>query len=131
MKIRMTGNSVRLRVSRSELAHFLADGRIQETIRFGAAPEASFTYALETSAPGSAAATVRYAPCNLAVVLAPEQVRLWREESQTGIYAQVDIGANRALEVIVEKDFACLHRAGGENADSFPNPNLTANSAAG
>ncbi len=131
MKIRMKGDSVRLRVGRAELARFLADGRIEETVRLAAAPEAGFTYALELSAPGSAAVTVRYAPSNLAVVVTPEQVGDWRKEDQVGIYAQVDIGANQTLEIAIEKDFACVHGNESENADSFPNPSLTTNCPVG
>lgn len=125
MKIRMVGNSVRLRVGRGELARFLADGRIEETVRFAATPEAAFTYSLEVSAPATTAASVRYAPSNLAVLVTPEQVRHWRKEDEVGIYTQVDIGAGQALEIAIEKDFACVHGSESENADSFPNPNLT------
>jgi Family of unknown function (DUF7009) len=125
MKIRMVGNSVRLRVGRDELARFLADGHIEETVRFAATPDAGFTYSLEVSAPESAAATVRYAPSNLAVVVTPEQVGHWGKEDQVGIYTQVDIGAHEALEIAIEKDFACMHGSESENADSFPNPNRT------
>jgi hypothetical protein len=131
MKIRMKGNSVRLRVGRAELARFLADGRIEETVHFAATPEAGFTYALEVSAPGSTAATVRYAPRHLAVLVTPEQVGQWRKDDQVGIYTEVDIGANQALEIAIEKDFACVHGSESENADSFANPNLTTNCPVG
>lgn len=131
MKIRMMGNSVRLRVGRAELARFLADGRIEETVRFAASPEAGFTYALEVSAPGSTAATVRYAPRHLAVQITPEQVDHWRKEDEVGVYTEVDIGAGQALEIAIEKDFACVHGSESENADSFPNPNLTIDSPVG
>jgi hypothetical protein len=53
MKLRIKGNSLRLRVSRSELAHLQAGGRIEETIRFAEAPEAKLTYALESAAQSS------------------------------------------------------------------------------
>lgn len=123
MKIRMKENSVRLRVGRTELARFLEDGRIEETVRFAPEPEASFTYALELSAPGIRAAAVRNAPRHLAVAVTPEQVRLWRKDDEVGIYSRVDIGEGRTLEIIVEKDFACLDASDSENADTFPNPN--------
>jgi hypothetical protein len=41
MKLRIKGNSLRLRVSPSELARFQAGGRTEETIRFTEAAEAS------------------------------------------------------------------------------------------
>ena len=50
MKLRIKGNSLRLRVSRSELARFLEGERVEETIHFTRAPEASLTYALESAA---------------------------------------------------------------------------------
>jgi len=53
MKLRIKGNSLRLRVSRSELAHLQAGGRIEETIRFAEAPEAKLTYASESAAQSS------------------------------------------------------------------------------
>jgi hypothetical protein len=40
MKIRIQGNSMRIRVGRSELALFLHQGRIEDTIQFTPAPEA-------------------------------------------------------------------------------------------
>ena len=59
MKLRVKGNSLRLRVSRSELARFLDGERVEETIHFTRSPEASLTYALE-SAVQSAPVRVQY-----------------------------------------------------------------------
>ena len=122
MKIRMTEHSVRLRVGRSELARFLEVGRIEETVRFAPAPEASFTYGLESFAPGTRTMAVCYRQCGLTVFITPEQVALWRKEDEVGIYARDDTGTDKALEVIVEKDFDCLNRNDSQNADAFPNP---------
>lgn len=127
MKIRMKENSVRLRVGRSELARFLEDGRITETVQFGATREASFTYALEVGGAEDSGAAVRYANRNLAVVVTPEQARVWEQEDQVGIYSRVDLGAGKALEIAVEKDFACMDRGEDENADTFANPHLATN----
>jgi hypothetical protein len=49
-KLRIKGNSLRLRVSRFELAPFQLGGRIEETIRFTEASDAKLTYALESAA---------------------------------------------------------------------------------
>ena len=124
MKIRMKGNSLRLRVGRSELARFLEDGYIDETIHFAAAPVASFTCTLEVAPQSDRATTVRYKPCEVGVVLTPEQVRLWQRDDQVGIYTHIDLGAGRTLEIIVEKDFACLD--GSDSLDTFDNPNEAA-----
>src|SRR5260370_15837109 len=121
MKLRIKGNSLRLRVSRSELAHFQAGGRIEETIRFAEAPEAKLTYALE-SAVQSSPVKVRYRFHDVTVILSENQVRIWEAESEVGVYSNLDIGSAGSLDVIVEKDFACLDRGDEENRDTFANP---------
>jgi len=121
MKLRIKGNSLRLRVSRSELAYLQAGGRIEETIRFAEAPEAKLTYALESAAQ-SLPVRVRYGFHDLTVILSEIQVRIWEGESEVGVYSNLDIGLAGSLEVIVEKDFACLDRGDEENKDTFANP---------
>jgi hypothetical protein len=121
MKLRIKGNSLRLRVTRRELARFLDGERIEETIHFTRAPEASLTYALE-SAVQIAPVRAQYESQVVKVVLSEEQAGIWGAESVVGVYSTLDIGAAGSLEVIVEKDFACLDRSDEENSDAFANP---------
>ena len=121
MKLRIKGNSLRLRVSRSELARFQAEGRIEETIHFTAALEATLTYALE-SATGASPVTVRYEPGEVTVILSKDRARVWGAQSEIGVYTTLDMGPAGSLEVVVEKDFACLDRSDEDNSDTFANP---------
>ena len=121
MKLRIKGNSLRLRVSRSELARFQAGERIEETIHFTAAPDATLTYALE-SASNPPPVTVRYGSREVTVVLSQDQARIWGAQSEIGVYTTLDMGSAGSLEVAVEKDFACLDRSDEENGDTFVNP---------
>lgn len=121
MKLRIKGNSLRLRVSRSELAHFQAGGRVEETIRFAEAPEAKLTYALE-SAVQLSPVSVRYGFHDVTIVLSQDQAHTWGAGSEVGVYSNFDIGSAGSLEVIVEKDFACLDRRDEQNQDTFANP---------
>jgi hypothetical protein len=120
MKLRIKGNSLRLRVSRSELARFQAGGRIEETIHFTAAPEATLTYALE-SAVSSSPVSVRYASGEVTIILSQDRARIWEAQNEVGIYTTLDMGSAGSLEVVVEKDFACLDRS-DDNSDTFANP---------
>jgi hypothetical protein len=122
MKIRIQGNSMRIRVGRSELARFLQEGRIEDTIQFAPAPEARLTYALEVSPADTTQKQVRHSPHEVVVILDSRQVVQWSLESEVGVYTQVPIGAGDSLEVIVEKDFACLDRSDEGNKDTFANP---------
>ncbi len=121
MKLRIKGNSLRLRVSRSELARFQAGGRIEETIHFTAASEATLTYALESALKPSPV-TVRYGSREVTVILSKDRARIWGAQSEVGVYTTLDMGPAGSLEVVVEKDFACLDRSDEDNSDTFANP---------
>jgi hypothetical protein len=121
MKLRIKGNSIRLRVSRSELARFEAGERIEETIHFTADPGATLTYALE-SASRPAPVTIRYESREVVIILSKDRARIWTSQNEVGVYTTLDIGAAGSLEVAVEKDFACLDRTDEDNSDTFANP---------
>jgi hypothetical protein len=44
------------------------------------------------------------------------------QDSQVGVYTTVDIPPEGLLDLIVEKDFACLDQSDEDNTDTFPNP---------
>jgi hypothetical protein len=121
MKLRINENSLRLRVSRSELERFQSGERIEQTVHFAAAPEAKLTYALE-SALQSAPVKIRYESNEVTVVLSEARARIWGVEGEVGVYDTLDIDSAGSLDIIVEKDFACLDRSDAENSDTFPNP---------
>lgn len=123
MKLRIKGNSLRLRVSRSELDRLVAGESLEDTIRFSPEPQAKLTYALEVAA-GASSATVRYSQHRIAVVVGHEELRIWNQASQVGVYAGVEVCADELLELSIEKDFACLDRSDEENEDTFANPLL-------
>jgi hypothetical protein len=120
MKLRIKGNTLRLRVSRSEVARLIECGRIEETIQFAPQPEARLTYALEHSG-AQQEVLVRYRAQEVAVLVPSETARLWAQSEQVGIYCNLRIGEG-VLEIAVEKDFACLDGTDAENEDTFPNP---------
>ena len=121
MKLRIKANSLRLRVSRSEFARFQAGGRIEETIHFTAAPEATLTYALESALKPSPV-TVRYGSREVTVILSQDRARIWGPQSEVGVYTTLDMGPAGSVEIAVEKDFACLDRSDEDNSDTFVNP---------
>jgi hypothetical protein len=121
MKLRIMGNSLRLRVSRSELHRLMSRNRIEEAIRFAPEPEATLTYVLESAA-GIPTAIAHYSRQRITVVINQDDLRTWNEAAQVGIYASLDIGSGERLELIVEKDFACLDRNDEQNEDAFANP---------
>lgn len=125
MKVRIKGNSLRFRVAQSELSRLMAGERIEQTIYFSPAEDSRLTYVLEHNA-SSSSTTLRYQPHEVAIVLSTADLKAWGESIQVGIYAAADLGAKGVLNLLVEKDFACLDLSDAENIDTFPNPNAGA-----
>ena len=121
MKLRIRGNSLRLRLSRSDLARLIETGRIESTIRFTPEDDARLTYALECT-DAVQEMSLRWRPREITVLLPTHQASHWAESDQVGISADCPTG-DEILALLVEKDFSCLHGTEAENQDAFPNPN--------
>jgi hypothetical protein len=121
MKLRMKQNSIRLRVTRSELSHLQAGEDIQESVRFTAEPDAVLVYVLRTG-PQVQPVTVTFASQRIVVTLSQSQLTNWSAEDQVGVYASSAVDTTTALEVAIEKDFACLDKSDEDNKDTFANP---------
>ena len=125
MKLRIKGNSVRLRLTPSEVKQLLRDGVIREHLQFTANPKDRLMYAVISSLSG-ATTTVAYQSGNITVSVPEVQLKNWAGSEEVGVYADVALGDDRILSVTIEKDFACLDLSDAENEDTFPNPNLAA-----
>ena len=125
MKIRIKGDSLRLRVSRSELAGLLAGDCIEETIHFAPEPSARFTYSLRQE-PSAKSPTVQYTDCTVSVLLPADQAYVWGATDQVGIAEEISLGTLGSLALLIEKDFACPDRSDEDNQDTFANPHAGA-----
>jgi hypothetical protein len=121
MKLRIKGNSLRLRITRSEIDTLTRTGRIEETISLGVGSGGRLTYALELSNVADGV-TLHCAWPEIAVHLPSVEAATWKHSDQVGIYATVILGPRGSLELVIEKDFACLDRSDEDNLDTFPNP---------
>lgn len=119
MKLRIKGDSLRLRITPSEMRKLTETGRVQETIHFGPAPDTHLSYVVEVGDVRELA--LRYQTGEVSVVVPRAQAQDWANGPEVGIYASISIGSGQ-LEVAVEKDWACLDRSDADNADTFPNP---------
>src|ERR1700709_1857884 len=112
MKLRIRGNSLRLRLLRSEVEQFGKTGQVIETIQFSSFPAAKLSYVLESNN------TVQEISANFAdnkiTISIPEEIaRSWVESELVTLEAEQSIESNatdNALKILVEKDFVCLDR---------------------
>jgi len=120
-KLRIQGNSLRLRLTRSEVSQVIEAGRVEETIYFSPGEGSRLTYALVSEA-GLMKPKIRNAPAAVVIALPETAAKRWAESEEVGIYFSVDHGLRGTLSVTVEKDFACLDLRDADNTDTFPNP---------
>jgi hypothetical protein len=122
MKLRIKGDSLRLRVTRSELVRLRSEGRVEETIHFGLGEESVLIYGLEQGQ-SNINISVQCGARRLTILLSTEAAARWAEGEDTGIYGESEI-VDGVLTLAVEKDFACLEGNEADNGDTFPNPNV-------
>jgi hypothetical protein len=122
VKIRIKGNSLRLKLLRSEVVRFLAGDCLEETIHF--TPEASgkLIYTLQREQAVSLTA-VEYTGSKAAILIPADQANTWGSSDQVGIAESISLGEFGSLALLIEKDFACLDRSEQDNKDTFANPN--------
>jgi hypothetical protein len=125
MKLRIKGNSLRLRVSPSEVARLLKHDCLEETIYFGLQASAKLTYALQQE-PTVSRLTVQYLENRVTVLIPADRANTWGITDEVAIAEEISLGELGALAVSIEKDFACLDRSEEENQDTFANPSAGA-----
>ena len=111
MKLRIRGNSLRLRLSRGEVAELAERGRVDDGI---------------VCADDASVLSARIGAGSIVVTLPTSLARAWAASDDVGLEAEQPIGGGEVLRLLVEKDFACLTaRTGEDDGDAFPNPNVT------
>jgi len=119
MKLRIRGNSVRVRVTKGETARLGAGEKVEQITEFSR--DQRLVSCVEPS-PHVSLATAEFAGGQIRVVLPLAQVRTWAGSDAVSIEASQPIDSGQSLQILIEKDFECLHSKNDENADAFPNP---------
>jgi len=117
MKLRIRGDSIRLRLTKSDVTTLAEKGTVAESMRMG--PDASFVYRL--SADGRLEGPKVLLHGNVLEVRLPvERVNAWASSDEVGIEMWQKNGSEQGLLVLVEKDFPCLTaRPHEDDSDAF------------
>ena len=118
MKLRIRGNSIRLRLLRGEVAEFAAQKVLRETVNFGAS---NLTYVLQMTDDADELQT-KFNGGEIVVQVPSAAAREWTETETVGLTGEQKIADAQVLRIVVEKDFVCLDRPNDEdNRDAYPN----------
>jgi len=115
MKLRLQGNSLRLRLTRSEVARFREVGLVEESVDFGGGEV--LTYRLQTH-PDPGPPHAGFLAGGVTVSIARDTAHSWAGSDEVGVYAQAGV-----LNLSIEKDFRCLTRPLDERErDAYTHP---------
>lgn len=121
MKLRIRGNSLRLRLKRSEVDRLAAGNKLVEETEF---PEAAFSYSLELSDNEDMVASFENG--SIAVTMPREIIPEWADTDLVTLYSEQRLPDDGVLAILVEKDFSCLepghHRNCEDDEDTYPHP---------
>ena len=124
MKLRIRGNTIRFRLSRSELDELASRGVVRDSISFGAG--VNLNYGIEVGTADNLAAS--FESQTILVALPKSLAERWVLPEEVAVRGDQPLGASENLSILLEKDYACLApREGEEDADSFPNPAVNDN----
>lgn len=118
MKIRIKGNSVRLRLGQSEVAYLGKHGTLEETTKFA---DAVFVYRL-THASAEDKIKATFVNGEMTVLLPTESFEKLVKTQAVGCEGEMTINDKEVLYILVEKDFKCLDNTFEDQSDNYPNP---------
>jgi hypothetical protein len=118
MKIRILGNSLRFRLTRSEVDTLCTKGYIENQTTFDTAV---FTYAIKLVT-DSEQLTAQFENNTISLNLPKSLGNNWHQTEQVGFSETMEFKNNDSLFLLLEKDFACLDERQEDQSDNYPNP---------
>ena len=121
MKIRIKGNSVRFRLTKTEVENFAKDGVFtSETHLLGGV----FKYRLQRSEDYTHLAAEWNQADNEIIFFIPKSIaQEWTETNEVGFQHIQILPDGTELFLLLEKDFVCLDNTFEDQSDNYPNPN--------
>ena len=116
MKLRIKGNTIRIRLSETEV-NLLANGKsvIEET-EF---PSGTLSYLVQPADLSSA----DFLAGSVLIKLSHDEIDKWAKTDEVTISKEIAIPNDNILSILVEKDFKCLTVRPEDESELYPNPN--------
>jgi hypothetical protein len=121
MKLRLTADSVRLRLNQTDVARLVQSGELSEKVEFPG--RVTFVYGLRVSGE-SEQGTARFADGELIVSLPAASAAAWMNSNkEVGLYYDQKSEGGAVLRLIIEKDYQCIDGPAEEiDPAGYPNP---------
>ena len=120
MKVRIKGNSIRYRLTQTEIANFRKNGVLEEKTEFLNDP--SFYYRLENKA-GIENMEASFSGNRICIFVPEKMATEWTTTDVVGFDTKMKIGEGKELFLLIEKDFVCIDHSFEDQSDNYTNPN--------
>ncbi|MBM1107739.1 hypothetical protein JQC67_16405 [Aurantibacter crassamenti] len=118
MKIRIKGNSIRYRLTKSDVAVFCETGYFEEQTSFS---ENVFVYALKASKTIQNM-EAKFELNKIEVTISEDLIGEWATNNKVGYHHNLQLHDGTVLSILIEKDFTCLDDTIEDQSDNYPNP---------
>lgn len=120
MKIRIKGNSIRFRLTQSEVKQLSETGSVKESTEFG--PNVfQYQVKLMSSVQNLEAS---YSNNTILMMIPEADGNNWFHNDTIGFEHEMELPKGRKLHLLLEKDFTCLENRAEDQSDNYPNPKL-------
>lgn len=114
MKIRIKDNSVRFRLTQSEVALLGQTGSVSCITEFVNRP---LLYTIESTVDHEI--SISFIENQITLKMPDENVKEWISTDRVGFDGQSGV-----VKVLIEKDFVCIDNSAEDQSDNYPNPNI-------
>lgn len=118
MKIRIRGNTIRIRLMRSEVETVANSGYLSEKTEFNIG---YFTYAIKV-VDGINSLSADFKSDTITLYLPAAFATEWITTERVGFEENIKLNNGSNLFVLIEKDFVCMDESVEDQSDNYPNP---------
>ena len=118
MKIRIKGNSIRFRLTKSEVSLFSEQGEYSEETRFNGK---TFRYSLQATDKVEIL-NATFVDDTICFSVPKDFSASWAGNDEVGIRNLQILDDGTELFLLLEKDFVCLDETFEDQSDNYPNP---------
>lgn len=121
MKIRIKGNSIRYRLTKSEVETLAETGYYKEETEF---PHRTFGYAIKADA-RTQELDADFSADTITMCLNKDKSLVWPKNEIVGFSSEIKTPNGTILSLLLEKDFVCMDNTHEDQSDNYPNPKLS------
>ena len=119
MKIRIKGNSLRIRLTKTEIDKFGTEAYLEESTEFGTS---TFRYALSVQKELENL-SASFEGNTITMWVPAWMQKEWVSTDNVGYNHKMPLPDGKELFLLIEKDFVCLDNTFEDQSDNYPNPN--------